>query len=266
MTFNEMNIVLTGATGGIGEALAHVLAQQGANLLLTGRNTNKLLALQHRLQSADCHVDIVAADLCTQEGLHQVVRAVENSAFQINVLINNAGVSHFHSFAQQPSGGIQASFEANIIAPMTLTQMLLPQLDKPQQALIVNIGSTFGSIGYPGYATYCSTKFAMRGFSEALSRELADSRIDVLYMAPRATKTPINSAATISLNTELGNKMDDPDTVAREIVTAIKDKKKQHFIGWPEKLFVKLNALFPALVTRSIVKKLVVIKKHFTTN
>jgi short-subunit dehydrogenase len=59
--------------------------------------------------------------------------------------------------------------------------------------MVVNVGSTYGSIGYPGYASYCATKFALRGFSEALRRELADTRVGVLYVAPRATRTSMNS-------------------------------------------------------------------------
>ena len=96
---------------------------------------------------------------------------------------------------------------------MLLCQGLLPLLRNRPEAAIVNIGSTFGSIGHPGFATYCASKFGLRGFTETLRRELADTEVQVYYVAPRATRTDMNSAAVVQLNEELGNAMDPPDVV-----------------------------------------------------
>jgi short-subunit dehydrogenase len=104
--------------------------------------------------------------------------------FEVNVLINNAGVSQFKLFEQASESDISDIITTNTIAPMQLTQALLPLLKQYDKAQIINMGSTYGSIGFPGYTAYCASKFALRGFSQTLSRELADSNIRVKYLAP----------------------------------------------------------------------------------
>lgn len=107
--------------------------------------------------------------------------------FEVNVLNNNAGVSQFKLFEQASESDISDISDiitTNTIAPMQLTQALLPLLKQYDKAQIINMGSTYGSIGFPGYTAYCASKFALRGFSQTLSRELADSNIRVKYLAP----------------------------------------------------------------------------------
>ena len=149
----------------------------------------------------------------------------------------------------------------NVTATLQLTHLLLPLLRQQPRALLVNLGSTFGSIGYPGFAAYCASKFALRGFSEALRRELADSQIKVLYIAPRATRTAMNSADVVAMNDELKVEMDDPQEVARQIVHAITAEREEFYLGWPEKLFVRLNGVLPRLVDQALRKQLPVIKR-----
>jgi hypothetical protein len=100
----------------------------------------------------------------------------------------------------------------------------------------------FGAIGFPGYVAYSTTKFALRGFTEALRRELAGSSVTVQYLAPRATRTPINSSAVERMNAELGVAMDPPERVARELAELLRTGRRSAVVGWPEKLFVRINA------------------------
>lgn len=125
----------------------------------------------------------------------------------------------------------------------------------------MNLGSTFGSIGYPGFATYCASKFALRGFSEALRRELADTPIKVLYIAPRATRTGMNTQSVVALNDELNVAMDDPKTVAAQIAAALQYEHELLYLGWPEKFFVRLNSLLPGIVDRALRKQLPVVQR-----
>jgi short-subunit dehydrogenase len=130
------------------------------------------------------------------------------------------------------------------------------------EATIVNIGSTFGSIGHPGFSTYCATKFGLRGFTESLRRELSDTKVGVFYIAPRATQTDMNSEAVAELNRELGNAMDQPEVVVDEIIRLLKTRRAgDYFLGWPEKLFVRLNGLLPRVVVGAISKQLATIKR-----
>jgi short-subunit dehydrogenase len=119
-----------------------------------------------------------------------------------------------------------------------------------------------GYLGYPGHAAYCASKFALRGFSEALRRELADGPVRVLYLAPRATRTAMNGAEVCALNAELGVAMDEPATVARELVAALRGSSPERLLGLPERLFARLNQLVPALVDRALRRQLPIIRRH----
>ncbi|WP_404936712.1 SDR family NAD(P)-dependent oxidoreductase, partial [Pseudomonas aeruginosa] len=139
------------------------------------------------------------ADLCGGDGRQEVVTAAWAMG-GVNVLINAAGVNRFALLEQVDEDTLDDLLDLNIKAPLQLTRLLLPLLREHPNALVVNVGSIYGSIGYPGYATYSASKFALRGFSEALRRELADTSVDVLYVAPRATRTSMNSSAATALN------------------------------------------------------------------
>lgn len=142
---------------------------------------------------------------------------------------------------------------------------LLGHLRSRPRAAILNIGSVFGHIGYPGYALYSASKFALRGFSQALRRELAGSRVQVHDLAPRATRTPINPPAVVAMNAELGVTMDPPGVVARRARELLATDTVEGVIGWPEKFFARLNAVLPRLVDRALAKQLPVIRRHAHT-
>jgi len=127
---------------------------------------------------------------------------------------------------------------------------------------VVNVGSTFGSIPFAGFAAYSAAKAGLHAFSQALRRELADSTVRVIHVAPRAIDTPINSASARALNKALGSATDTPETVADHIVATLRDNTPESHIGFPEKLFAWLNGFAPSLVDRGLRGKLAKIKQH----
>jgi short-subunit dehydrogenase len=140
---------------------------------------------------------------------------------------------------------------------------LLPLLKQQDDSQIVNIGSTFGSIGYPGFGAYCASKFGLRGFTESLRRELSGSGMQVSYIAPRATDTDLNSDNLVAMNDALGTAMDKPSLVANEVMQIINTPSgADKFLGWPEKLFVRINALLPSIVDSSLRKQLPIIRRY----
>ena len=139
---------------------------------------------------------------------------------------------------------------------------MLPALKQRPEAAIVNVGSTFGSIGYPGFAAYCASKFGVRGYSEALRRELADTKVSVFYVAPRATKTSMNEQAVTEMNKALGVAMDEPEWVADQLVQAIENGRLKLFLGWPEKLFVIINGVFSNIVDKALIKQLPTVQHY----
>ncbi len=168
----------------------------------------------HALGGDGTRVGTVVADLASAADRLRLVACASTWNGGIDVLINNAGVSHFGLYGDAAPESIEQTLAVNLLAPMLLVHALLPTLAKCPQAAIVNIGSVFGAIGYPGNATYSATKFGLRGFSEALRRELTGGTVRVLHVAPRTTRTTINSRAVDSLNDELGVAADAPETVA----------------------------------------------------
>jgi len=250
-------VLLTGATGGIGQAIAREMDRAGARLLLVGRNEGRLAQLAGELRGV--HHRIVA-DLDQAAGRERVLERCRQTG--IDVLVNTVGVMDFRLYEAQDPTIIERMVQTNLLSPMLLCRQLLPLLRQRSEAAIVNIGSTFGSIGHPGFTTYCATKFGLRGFTEALQRELADSPVQVSYLAPRATRTDLNSSAVTALNEKLGNATDEPERVADALMAVLGRRRRQRYMGWPERLFVRLNGLFPGVVHSALARKLHVIRHY----
>ncbi len=251
MNWKKQTIVITGAYGGLGKALAQTFYELGADLILIGRDKNKLQTMQ---ESFSNDVEIFVGDVTASESVEKLSALLKNKQNQNHMLINNAAVNHTAFLSDSTTGDIEETLQVNLLAPILLTQKLLPWLKAADKAQIINIGSSFGAIGYPGFSVYSASKFGLRGFTQALSRELSDTQISVSYLAPRAMSTEINSTAVNQMNSELGNAVDDPVDIALMVVQSIEKNHTEKFYGWPEKLFVKINALLPSMVSKAIKK------------
>ncbi|WP_295802193.1 SDR family oxidoreductase [uncultured Microbulbifer sp.] len=261
-----LNILLTGASGGIGRALAHSLAARGHCLLLQGRNAQTLEQLREALPDKSRHMTL-AADLCDPRQRQQVVATCAGLAGGVDVLINNAGVARFALLGDTDDAEVRKILETNLLVPMALTRDLLPLLQRSAQGAVINIGSAFGHIGHPGFSIYGASKSGLHGFTEALRRELGDSHVKVHYLAPRAVDTALNTEAVNGLNRALGNRSDSPQLVAQRCVDLLDGKTSgRRFIGWPERLFIKVNALLPAVVDAALIKKMPVIRRFAQQN
>jgi len=249
--WKQQTIVLTGAYGGFGQALAEELSHLGACLILIGRNETKLKALQAKLKSP---TDTLVGDVSESETIEKLLSILLHKQSSQHMLINNAGLSNAGFLQQQPTAQIKHMVDVNLLAPMLMTQQLLPWLKQATQAQIINVGSSFGGIGYPGFSGYCATKFGLRGFTQAINRELADTQVKAFYLAPRAMSTGINSSKVDELNQKLGNAVDEPQVIAKQFIKSIEKNQTEKFFGWPEKLFVRINALFPKVVSKAIKK------------
>jgi len=263
--FQEFTVVLTGAYGGIGKALARQLVDAGCNVYLVGRNEEKLQTLTAELKTSAKPKQVIyyfQADLADPESVSQLASRLCYATPQINVLINNAGVNHLGTLDNTQYTAVQNMINVNVLAPMQLTKLLLPRLKAMPWARIVNVGSVLGLLGYPGYSAYCTSKFALKGFSESLQRELTDSSVSVGYFAARATDTPLNSSAIVEMNKALNTKVDKPEEVAEKIINFIPTNKSTNKVAWPECIFIKLNAILPDMVSNSIKKQLPIIKRY----
>jgi short-subunit dehydrogenase len=254
--------IITGASGGIGQALALALAPSARALLLVGRREDALKALQVTLQREHpaLTVDYLPTDLSLPEGMAALASRAAQSAVY-NVLINNAGTSDFHAFETQSPAVIENLLYTNLLSPIFLCQKMLPVLSRQSGAQIINIGSVFGDIGYPGFAVYCASKFGLRGFTQALRRELGAEGIRVRYFAPRATKTPLNSPAVVAMNEALNTQSDTVESVAQQFLDFFESGRNEQVLGWPERLFVFINRLRYSITDQAIGKQMNIIKR-----
>lgn len=256
MDLSESRIVLTGATGGLGSALAEGLASRGASMLLCGRNRRRLQELASGLGSA---AQLAVVDLDSPSGVDELLAGAKD--FGANMLVNNAGVMDFNLYAGQNWELIQRQISTNLIAPMKLTRALLPMFLSQPSASVVNIGSIYGAIPFAGFVAYSTVKAGLRGFSQALRRELADTNVRVFHFAPRAIDTAFNSDRVRELNLRMHSNVDTAEDVARKIIRHLqKDRYEVHF-GAMERFFSGLNGLNSRLVDQGVARKLPIIKQ-----
>ena len=255
MNLKGCRTLLTGAGSGIGRSLALALGANGAKLALVGRNEKNLAEVAREIVCAGGYALTFPEDLCLPERHEPLVFSAATRLGGIDLLINSAGVSSFCEYSQEQPSDIDNLININITAPLLLTRAVLPRMLAAEHGRIVNVGSILGSIGFPHFAAYSASKFALRGFSEALRREIAGSGVGVTYVAPRTTRTAFNSDSLYKISDDSGTAVDDPATVAGIILEAIVANRDEVYIGWPEKLAVRLNALLPRIVSIAISKQ-----------
>ena len=239
----DMSVLLTGASGGIGAALAAALCSAGAHVLLVARRAEPLTRLAAQLAEQGGQVAALPADITRAADRAQLAQAARERG--VNVLVNNAGAPCFGAFAAMDDAQIAQALLINLVAPMQLTHALLPQLLAHPPAAVLNIGSALGRLGLPGYALYGAAKFGLRGFSEALRRELAGRGLRVQYLGPRATRTGFNDARVDAYNAATGTASDAPERVAQAALALLDSGAAERFVGFPESLAVRINGLAP---------------------
>jgi short-subunit dehydrogenase len=239
----DARVLLTGAGGGIGRAMAQALRGAGAEVTGVGRS---------EAPAGWAADDWVRADLTTDEGIAAATAAAAGRG--TNVVVHAAGVPAFGPFASTTPERMQAVLQGNLLAPMRLTQALLPALLRQPRAQVVFVGSALGRIGLPGFGVYGASKAGLHGFAEALRRELADTGVRVQELSPRSTRTGFNDAAVEAYNRATGTATDSPETVAAALLALIESEAAERYLGLPERLGVRLNGLLGALLDGSFAK------------
>jgi short-subunit dehydrogenase len=179
MQLKNKRILLTGATGGIGQHVALILAGKGANLALVGRHANKLEELASEIINKGGNATTIVADFELAGTAEQVSAEAQQKLGGIDILINNAAILDFIQFEDQSPQRIAQMIQTNVTAPIQLAHAVLPGFKAAGQGHFVMIGSILGSLGFPYYASYCASKFAVHGFSQALRRELVYTDIGI---------------------------------------------------------------------------------------
>jgi short-subunit dehydrogenase len=255
MKLSGQRILITGASGGIGSEIALACADRCAVLTLVDRDAPGLERLKLQIHARGAMAHLISCDLAAAGAPSVIAEQATAAMGGVDILMNCAGVSSFGLFADETPEYMETLWRINTVVPMQLSRALLPQMIARGSGRIVNLGSIFGSIGFACFACYSASKFAVRGFSEALRRELEGSGVEVTYVAPRYTNTPLNDGAVSRMAQAVGMNSDEPFTVAQHVMRAIEKDRKDYYIGRMENLFVRVNAILPRLVDGALRKQ-----------
>ena len=255
MTLDNAAVVITGAAGGIGSALVRGLLARGARVVLLDRDEAALSALLGTLSAPSARARPMAVDLLDSHARNEALQEARHWLGDIDLLINNAGLLSFRPYAEEDPLLLERIMHLNTVVPMLTCRQVLPAMLARGNGQLVNVGSTFGTIGFAWFSAYSASKFGLRGFSEALRRELYGSGIGVSYIAPRAVRTALNTGPVYRMAEAVNMHLDAPESVAEQILAAIEADVDERHLGWPEKAFARINALLPGLVDRALRKQ-----------
>lgn len=251
--------VVTGAASGIGEALAHALARRGSHLVLLDQDAERLSGVAAAIQRAHpaLRVETHVVDLADGDATTHVATMVLQRHPRIRLLVNNAGVALGGRFDQVTLEEFTWVIDINFRAAVCLTHILLPALKAEPGSHLANVSSLFGLIAPAGQAAYAASKFAVRGFTEALRHELVDNGIGVTSVHPGGIRTRIVESARVGSGVSREEEEErrrqftklltiEPARAADVIVNGIERRRGRVLIGWSAKIPDLLVRLLPA--------------------
>ncbi|UCE67007.1 MAG: SDR family NAD(P)-dependent oxidoreductase [Candidatus Zixiibacteriota bacterium] len=249
--------VITGASRGIGRALAVILAKSGCGLLLTALEEDELISLREYLATeTGIEVASMPADLVNSSDRQCFLDWIGRQKNPPDMLINNAGAGYFGRFASSRRIDIERTLTLNIQVPTLLIREILPVLRKRPQAKIVNISSAISRLPYPGLAVYGAAKGYLSSLSESLAGEFAGSNISVLCFHPGFTETDFMSSAGMDIGKVPKFLVRKPEVVARRIVRAIKNDVTWSYSDLSSRFGIFLAACLPHRIKIRMFKEL----------
>jgi short-subunit dehydrogenase len=253
---------LTGASSGIGEALAYALAKKNCRLILSSRRTDELQRVKKQCAGPPQNICILQVDLNDALSLMKATEDALQCFGHIDILINNGGISQRSTVLETSMEVFRRLFEVNFFGAIALTKYLLPHFISRKQGQFVVISSVAGKYSPPKRSGYAATKHALHGFYDSLRAEYWQDNIKVTIVCPGMIKTSISFAALMGDGTP-NNKMDEmqekgmpAEECALQIVSAVEQEKAEVNIGGKEVLMVYIKRFVPALYRR-IIRKVV---------
>jgi len=260
--------VVTGAASGIGEALAAQLAARGSHLVLVDRDEERLGVVADRTRAAHPALSVTThvADLADDEQTDALAAALAAEHPETTLLVNNAGVALGGRFDQVTLEEFDWVMAVNFRAVVRLTHALLPVLKAHPGAHLVTVSSVFGILAPAGQAAYSASKFAVRGFSEAVRHELAENQVGVTVVHPGGIRTRIAESARTGSGVsaeeyERGREQFarlltmPPEKAAAMIVAAVEGRRPRLLIGWSAKVPDVLVRLMPGSYWKLIARR-----------
>ncbi|MBN1680411.1 MAG: SDR family NAD(P)-dependent oxidoreductase [Anaerolineae bacterium] len=246
LVLNDKVVVITGASSGIGRALAFAFARRAARVVLVARNVEHLEAVRREIEPYTSDVLVVPADITQEDQLQAVVTQTLDAFGRIDVLVNNAGALLGGRLQDQDAGRIEQLIRLNLWAPIRLTQLVVPHMLAENAGYILNIGSGLGRTAAPLLTIYTASKYGLLGFSNALRRELDGTGIYLTLVLPTWTHTDMLPGDVEDTLEKYGYRLEHPDAVAERALLALVHGDNEVIIGGPMiKLGVWLERFVP---------------------
>lgn len=242
-------VLITGATSGIGAATARLFAHKGYRVIGLGQRVRGWEELN--LPHPELHHRFIRIDLSNRSDLLRTLRDITETETSLQVLIHNAGVGYFSDTRRIDHQKMDDTFEVNMVAPILITQALLPLLEKTNRAAIVFVGSVASKRPFKGISVYTASKFGLRGFAHSLRRELeaSGSSVGVTFVCPPAVRTSFFTQAgyhTYEKDHPLVTLLS-PEVVAEALWKAMVTRQSEIVVTTRAALLDRLNALSPRL-------------------
>lgn len=240
-------MLITGASQGIGAALAVAAARSGCKVVAAARSADLLEQVARQASASGGQVVTVSADVCDPAGRTAMFAAAVQAFGGLDILVNNAGIGATGHFTETQPETLRQIFEVNVFAAGEMIREGLPLLKQGHQPLIVNVSSVFGRRGYPARSLYSASKFAIQGLSDAIRAELSKEGVGVLVVNPGLTQTNFSQnmlerSARISLDHQRGST---PEQVADAMLKAMAADKPELTLTLNGKLLVLVNRFVP---------------------
>ena len=249
---NQALVLITGADGGFGRQMTRQFLSAGSRLILSDRDEHRLNTLSEDLQLAPGSIlASIAADLSGEDGCKLLYDEIVKNGPIPDVIVNNAGVALGGRFDDVPRDRWEKLMQINLLAPMRLCHLFLPHLIERRSGHIVNISSIAGWIGTKGLTSYCSAKYGLRGFGEALSGDLEEFNAHVTTVYPFFSRTPILDSDQFGYEKRREIPMDmvtEPSDVVAAIIKGVRANRKHVFPDRTARLIHYISRFFPWIV------------------
>ena len=270
-TFQQKNLLITGAAGGVGRELCLAFGRRGATIIALDLHSEPLESLKYLLMENHIPCSTYVCDISDKEQCKDTVEEIESSHFKIDMVIHNAGISHRSAFLDTKLDVLEKILAVNVNGTINLTHYTLKHIIETKGSYVV-VSSVAGFAPLMGRTGYAASKHALHGFFETLRVEVEDDGVNVLMVCPSFMKTAMEHTAFggdgkhVSKKKETIGNVLTPQVVAERIVSGASSRRKRLYISPVSKLSLFVNQFMPSLYSRIMKRKMMIEFKRDTSD